>query len=200
MVEIKASAVKELRGKTGCGLMECKNALKDSGGDMQGAIEGLRKKGLASAAKKSGRSTSEGLIYSYIHAGSKIGVLLEINCETDFVARTDDYQNLSKDICMQIAAANPQYVSREEIPEEIIAKEKEIIMAQVGDKPQNILDKIVAGKIEKGFYAQVCLLDQPFVKDNDKSINDIIVEAVAKLGENIQVRRFTCYRLGEALD
>jgi len=200
MVEVKAIAVKELRGKTGCGLMECKNALKDSEGNMQTAIELLRKKGLASAAKKSGRSTSEGLIYSYIHAGSKIGVLIEINCETDFVARTDDYQNLAKDICMHIAASRPQYLSREEIPEEVVAKEKEIIMAQVGNKPQNILDKIVTGKIEKGFYAQVCLLDQAFVKDNDKSINDIIVEAITRLGENIKLRRFTCYKIGEDLD
>jgi len=200
MVEIKASAVKELRGKTGCGLMECKNALKDAEGNMQAAIEGLRKKGLASAAKKSGRSTSEGLIYSYIHAGSRMGVLLEINCETDFVARTDDYQTLAKDICMHIAASRPQYLSREEIPAEVVEKEKEIIMAQVGDKPQNILDKIVTGKIEKGFFAQTCLLDQAFVKDNDKSINDLVVEAVSRLGENIQIRRFTCYKLGEELD
>jgi len=202
MVEVKAGIVKELRVKTGCGFMECKNALKESGGSLEKAVDFLRKKGLASAAKKSGRTTSEGLIYSYIHPGSRMGVLLEINCETDFVARTDDFKALSKDISMHIAALRPQYLSKEEISSDIIEKEKEIIKAQFegSNKPEEVIEKIVSGKIAKGFYSQVCLLEQPFVKDNDKTINDIVVEAISKLGENIKIRRFTCYKLGEDLD
>ncbi len=197
-MSVSAELVKELRTKTGCGIMECKQALKESNGNVEGAIEFLRKKGLASANKKSGRATSEGVVASYIHAGGKIGVLLEINCETDFVARTDDFQSLAKELCMQVAATNPSYVSPEDVPSEVIEKEKEIYQAQMADsgKPAEIMEKIITGKLEKGFFAQTCLLRQTFVKDNSLTVQDLISQKIGKLGENIKVSRFTRYQLG----
>jgi elongation factor Ts len=198
MTEISAAAVKDLREKTGAGMMECKKALTDAGGDFEKAIDILRQKGLASAAKKASRSASQGLVSSYIHM-DKIGVLIEVNCETDFVARTDDFQSLVKDIAMHIAATNPSYLSREDVPQTVLEREKEIYKAQVEGKPANVIDKIVEGKIEK-FYTDTCLVDQIFVKDPDgkKKIKDIVTEKVAKLGENIVVRRFTRFQLGES--
>jgi len=197
MTEISASVVKDLREKTGAGMMECKKALTDAGGDVEKAIDILRQKGLASAAKKSARSASQGLIGSYIHM-DKIGVMIEINCETDFVARTDDFQGLVKDVAMHIAAANPTYLAREDVPQDVIDREKEIYKAQVTGKPAQVVDKIVEGKLEK-FYTDTCLLDQLFVKDPDgkKKIKDIVTEKVAKLGENIVIRRFARFQLGE---
>jgi elongation factor Ts len=199
MTEISAAAVKDLREKTGAGMMECKKALTDAGGDFEKAIDVLRQKGLASAAKKSARSASQGLIGSYIHM-EKLGVLIEINCETDFVAKTDDFQQLVKDVAMHIAAANPTYLSREEVPQEVLDREKEIYRGQVTNKPAEIVEKIVEGKIEK-FFSDVCLVDQIFVKDPDqkKKVRDIVTEKVAKLGENIIIRRFVRFQLGEGL-
>ncbi len=196
-MSITASAIKELREQTGVGMMECKKALTEAAGDMDKALEVLRKKGLAMAAKKASRDASEGLVGSYIHMG-KIGVLVEVNCETDFVAKTDDYQTLVKDIAMHIAAANPQYVKREEIPAEVIEKEKAIYASQVQNKPPEITEKIVTGKLEK-FYSDSCLMDQLFVKDPDGKmhVRDLIVEKVAKLGENILIKRFARFQLGE---
>ncbi len=201
MAEVSASVVKELREKTGAGMMDCKKALTEAGGDFAKAEEVLRKKGLAAAAKKAGRAATEGAVASYIHMGGKIGVLIEVNCETDFVARTEAFQALVKDLAMQVAAANPLYVRREEVPPEVVAKEKEIAMAQMRDqkKPEAILEKIAQGKVEK-YYEQVCLLDQPFVKEDKKKISEVLTEAVAKIGENIQVRRFARFVLGEGLE
>lgn len=198
-MSVSAQEVKELRNKTGIGFMVCKKALEECAGDLDKAIEYLRKKGLASASKKASRTTGQGLVTSYIHGNGRIGVLLEINCETDFVARTPDFQELAKNISMQVAASNPVYVSREDIPGEVIDKEREIINAQIGDtkKPEAILLKIVEGKLEKGFFAKVCLLDQLFIKDDSKNVKSIITDAIAKLGENILVRRFVRYELGE---
>lgn len=200
-MSISALQVKELRSKTGIGFMECKQALEECNGDSEKAIEYLRKKGLATAAKKAGRTTGQGSITSYIHGNGKIGVLLEINCETDFVARTTDFQELAKDVAMQIAASSPIYVSRDDVPCELIEKEKEIVKAQIGDikKPEEILQKIIEGKLEKGFYAKICLLDQPFIKDDSKSVKNHVTDAIAKLGENIVVRRFVRFELGEDL-
>lgn len=197
MTVISATTVKELREKTGAGMMECKKALVDSSGDLERAVDLLRQKGLATAAKKAGRSASEGIIGSYVHMG-KIGVMVEINCETDFVARTDDFRELVKDIAMHIAAVNPSYLSADDVPSDVIEKEKGIYRAQVPDKPAHIVDKIVQGKMDK-FYSEACLLEQVFVKDPDqkKRVKDIITEKVAKLGENIIVRRFVRYQLGE---
>jgi len=197
MTEISASAVKDLREKTGAGMMECKKALTDAAGDFEKAIDILRQKGLASAAKKSSRSASQGLIGSYIHM-DKIGVMVEVNCETDFVARTDDFQGLVKDVAMHIAAANPTYLSREDVTQDVIEREKEIYRAQVEGKPAQVVDKIVEGKLEK-FYTDTCLLDQIFVKDPDgkKKIKDLVTEKIAKLGENILIRRFARFQLGE---
>jgi len=194
---ISADVVKELREKTGAGLMDCKRALAETNGDMEKAIDVLRQKGLASAAKKSGRSASQGLIGSYIHM-DKIGVMVEVNCETDFVARTDDFRNLVKDIAMHIAAANPLYVSREDVSAATIEKEKDIYRAQIENKPPQVVEKIVEGKLDK-FFADMCLLEQVFVKDPDgkKKIKDIVTDSVAKIGENIVIRRFTRYQLGE---
>lgn len=199
-MSVTAEMVKELREKTGAGLMDCKRALADSGGDVEKAIDSLRQKGLASAAKKSGRTASEGLIASYIHM-DKLGVLVEVNCETDFVARTDDFRALVKDIAMHIAAANPAYVSREEVPQELIEREKDIYRAQVTNKPPQVVEKILEGKLEK-FYGDTCLLEQVFIKDPDqkKKIKDLITEKIAKLGENIQMRRFVRFQLGEGLE
>lgn len=198
-MSISAQLVKELRNKTGIGFMDCKKALMECGEDLEKAVEYLRKKGLSTAAKKAGRNAGQGLVASYIHGNGKIGVLLELNCETDFVARTTDFQKLTKDIAMQIAASNPIYITREEIPSELIEKEMEIVKAQLGDtnKPEKILEKIIEGKMEKSFYTKVSLLDQPFIKDDSKSVKSVIMEAVAKLGENIVVSRFVRYALGE---
>jgi elongation factor Ts len=193
--------VKELREKTGAGMMDCKKALSESGGEFDKAEEFLRKKGLAAAAKRSGRVASEGQVQSYIHMGGKIGVLLEVNCETDFVARTDGFQQLVKDISMHIAAAAPQYVKREDVPAELVAKELEIGKAQAREqkKPEAVIEKIAAGKVEK-FFQEVVLLDQPFVKDDKKNVGTLVTDAVAKIGENIQVRRFARFVLGEGLE
>jgi elongation factor Ts len=197
MTAISAEAVRELREKTGVGMMECKKALVESAGDFEKAIDTLRQKGLATAAKKAGRSASEGMIGSYIHM-DRIGVMIEANCETDFVARTDDFREMVKDIAMHIAAANPTYLSREEVPQEVLDREKEIYRAQVTNKPPQVVEKIVEGKLEK-FFSDTCLLDQIFVKDPDqkKKIKDLITEKVAKLGENIVLRRFARFQLGE---
>jgi elongation factor Ts len=197
---ITADMVKGLRQKTGCGIMECKQALQETGGDIEAAIDALRKKGLKTAAKKAGRTTFEGQIGAYIHPGGKIGVLLEINCETDFVARTEEFQQLIKDICMQIAAASPQYVRREDVPQEVIEKEKEIYRAQLAEsgKPENIIDKIIQGKLEKGFFACCCLLDQPFVREDKRTIGQLVSEKIAKLGENLKISRFSRFQLGES--
>ena len=193
---ISASMVKELREKTNAGMMECKKALQEVGGDIEKAIELLRKRGLDIAAKKSSRATKEGIIGSYVHSNGKIGVLVEVSCETDFVAKNEEFKEFVKDLTLQIASAFPQYLSREEVPEEIIAKEKEIYAEQVKGKPENIIDKIVEGKLEK-FYKQVCLIDQLFVKDDKKTINDLLKEKIAKLGENMAIKRFVRFQVGE---
>ncbi len=200
MAEISAKMVQELRERTGAGMMDCKKALAETGGDAAKAEDVLRKKGLSAAAKKAGRVASEGAVASYIHMGGKIGVLVEVNCETDFVARTEGFQSLVKDLAMQIAAAAPQYVRREEVPADVVQKELEIGRAQAKEqkKPDAIVEKIATGKLEK-FYQEVCLLEQPFVKDDKKTVKDMVAEAVAKIGENIQVRRFARYVLGEGL-
>lgn len=197
MTAISAGSVKNLREKTGAGMMECKKALTESGGDFEKAIDLLRQRGLATALKKSGRSASEGLVDSYIHMG-KIGTMVEVNCETDFVARTDDFRELVKDIAMHITAANPLYAAREDVPQEVLEREKEIYRAQVADKPPQVVEKILEGKLEK-FYTDVCLLDQIFIKDPDqkRKIKDLVTEKVAKLGENIVIRRFSRFQLGE---
>ncbi|MEN8264471.1 MAG: translation elongation factor Ts [Nitrospirota bacterium] len=197
-MSISASNIKELREQTGVGMMDCKKALTEAAGDMGKAVDILRQKGLAMASKKASREASEGLVSSYIHMGGKIGVLVEVNCETDFVAKTDDYQEMVKDIAMHIAAANPSYVKRDEIPSEVIEKEKEIYASQVTNKPPQVIEKIITGKLEK-FYSDNCLVDQVFVKDPDGKIKvgDLIIERVAKLGENIQIRRFARFQLGE---
>jgi elongation factor Ts len=198
MAEITATMVKNLRDQTGAGMMDCKKALAETDGDLEKAVKYLREQGIAAASKKAGRTTSEGLIFSYIHPGDKLGVLVEINCETDFVARTDDFKNFAKDIAMQIAAADPRVVDRELITPGIIEAEKEVYrnLALKEGKPEKIVDKIVDGKIEK-FYSEACLMEQPFVKDNDRTIATVVKDTIAKLGENIQIRRFVRYRLGE---
>jgi len=201
MAEITAKMVGELREKTGAGMMDCKKMLTEAGGDVAKAEELLKKKGLAAAAKKSGRVATEGAVTSYIHAGGKIGVLLEVNCETDFAARNDGFQQLVKDLAMQIAASAPLYVRREEVPAELVQLELEQVKQQLREqkKPENMLEKIAAGKMDK-YYSDVCLLEQAFVKDDKKKVGDIVTEAVAKIGENIQVRRFTRFGLGEGLE
>jgi elongation factor Ts len=195
---ITADQVKQLREKTGAGMMDCKTALTEAGGDMDKAVDNLRKKGLASAAKRAGRATKEGVIGHYIHMGGKVGVLVEVNCETDFVARTDDFQRLAKELAMHIAAAAPQYVRREDIPAEVLEKEKEIYRAQfaASGKPANVIDKIAEGKLES-FYAQACLMDQPSVRDANVSIKQMVAEASARTGENVTVNRFVRFKLGE---
>lgn len=197
-MEVTAQQVKELREKTGAGMMDCKKALTETGGDFDKAINYLRERGIAKAASKAGRSTKEGVIASYIHPGDKLGVLVELNCETDFVARTTEFRTLAKDICMQIAATNPLAVSREGLDPKVIEEEMAIYRQQALNegKPEKILDKIVAGKLDK-YYAEVCLMEQPFVKDGEKTITDIINDAIAKIGENISVKRFVRFRLGE---
>ncbi len=195
---VTAESVKELRERTGIGMMECKSALTESGGDMDKAIEILRKKGHARAQAKAHRTASEGLIGSYIHMNGRIGVLVEVNCESDFVARNEEFQTLVKEIAMQIAAAKPRYLSSDQVPLDVLESEKEIIRAQMGDmkKPPEIMEKIVTGKLGK-FYEEVCLLDQPYIRDDKLKIRDLITQAVAKIGENIKIRRFTRYEIGQ---
>lgn len=196
---VSAKAVKELRERTGAGMMDCKNALVATGGDLEKAIDHLREKGLAAAAKRAGRTASEGLVDSYIHGG-KIGVLVEVNCETDFVAKTDQFRALARDLAMQVAASRPAYVARADVPADIIEKEKSILRAQALNegKPEKIVEKMVEGRIDK-FYKENCLVEQPFIRDPDKSVQDLIQETIAKLGENIVVRRFVRFELGEGL-
>src|SRR5215475_357511 len=200
-MEISAQMVKELREKTGAGMMDCKNALTEASGDMEQAIVVLRKKGLASAQKKAARIAAEGMIGHYIHAGGKLGVLVEVNCETDFAARSGEFQALVKDVAMHIAAQNPLYVRREDVPADVLEKEREIYkdQARASGKPANIVDKIAEGKLES-YYEMACLYDQKFVKDPNISVKDLINNLVAKIGENIQVRRFARFKTGEGLE
>ena len=197
---IAATTVKELRVITGAGFMDCKKALEDTNGNIEKAVELLREKGLAAAAKKAGRIAAEGIVESYIHMGGKIGVMVEVNCETDFVAKTPEFRTFVRDIAMHIAASNPLYLTKEEVPEETITKEREILRAQALNegKPEKIVERMVEGRIEK-YYKEVCLLEQPFVKDTDKSIKDIVSERVSLIGEKIDIRRFTRYEMGEGL-
>jgi len=198
-LQIDARLVKELREKTGVGIMDCKEALKQCDGDIEKAIDFLRKKGIATAKKRGGRTTREGQVQSYIHAGGKIGVLVEVNCETDFSAKTEDFTSFVKDIAMQIAATNPISIDREGIPGEILERERDIYATQAREsgKPEKIIEKIVEGKMKK-FYSEACLLEQAFVKDPDKRVQDLLNELIAKTGENIVIRRFTRYQLGGA--
>jgi elongation factor Ts len=199
-MEVTASLVKELREKTGAGMMDCKKALAETAGDLPKAVDYLRQKGLAAAAKKADRVATDGAIGAYVHAGGKLGVLVEINCETDFVARTAEFQSLLKDVAMQVAATNPRCVRREEVSAEDFEREKVIYRQQAleSGKPEKVVEMIVQGKMEK-FYSEVCLLEQSFVKDPDKRVIDVINDAIARLGENIQVRRFARYHLGEGV-
>ncbi|MCX7848085.1 MAG: translation elongation factor Ts [bacterium] len=195
-MEISADIVKKLRDKTNAGMMDCKKALQEAGGDLEKATDLLRKRGLAIAAKKSSRATKEGVIAAYIHSNNKVGVLVEVCCESDFVAKNAAFQAFVKDLTLQIASAVPRYVSREQVPEEVLEREKAIYREQVTGKPAAIVEKIVAGKLEK-FYQEVCLLDQPFVKEDKRTIGDLLKELIAKLGENIVIRRFVRYQVGE---
>ncbi|MBA3439499.1 MAG: translation elongation factor Ts [Pyrinomonadaceae bacterium] len=205
MAEITAGAVKALREKTGAGMLECKNALSEANGNEDQAIEVLRKRGLASAKKKEGRIAAEGAVGSYIHMGGKVGVLVEVNCETDFVARTEEFQQLVKDVAMHVAAAEPRYVSRQEVAAEALDKEREIARAQAkndpknANKPDQVIDKIVEGRLNK-FYEEAVLLDQPFVKDPAKTVGDLLTEKIANIKENITIRRFARYKMGEGLE
>lgn len=198
---ITASMVKELREKTGAGMLDCKKALEEAGGDLNKAVDILREKGLSAASKKAGRVATEGAVESYIHAGGKIGVLVEVNCETDFVGKTDSFREFVRDIAMHIAASSPRYVSREEVPAEELEKEKEILRAQALNegKPAHIVDKMVEGRIGK-YYEEYCLLEQSFVKDPDKTVSQLLNEKVATIGENISIRRFVRFELGEGLE
>ena len=200
-MSITAAQVNELRKVTGAGLMDCKKALQETGGDQEKAVDYLRKKGLAAASKKAGRAATEGAVGSYIHAGGKIGVLVEVNCETDFVAKNETFQAFVKDIAMHIAAAAPQYVRREEVEASVLEREKDIYRAKAREtgKPENIIEKIIEGQINK-FYADICLLEQPFVKDPDKSVQTILNETIATIGENMSIRRFARFVLGEGLE
>ncbi len=197
-MQITAQMVKKLRDMTGAGMMDCKKALQEAGGDFDKAVKILRERGLAKAAKKAGRAANEGMIHAYIHGGGRIGVMVEVNCETDFVARTDEFKNLVNDIALHIAAFAPRWVKREDVPEEVIEQEKEIYRKQAlaEGKPEHVVEKIVEGKL-KNFYKENVLLEQPFVKDEDKTVEDVIKEAIAKIGENIVVRRFVRWELGE---
>ncbi len=199
MTTISADMVKDLREKTGAGMMECKKALTESSGDFEKALTVLRQKGLASASRKAGRTASEGLVGAYIHM-DRIGVMVEMNCETDFVARTDDFRNLLKDVAMHIAAANPVYVSRDDVPQSVVESEREIYRSQVTGKPPQVVEKIVEGKLDK-FFSETCLLDQIFIKDPEQKlkVKDLVVEKIAKLGENIIVKRFARFQVGEKL-
>ncbi|AFM26615.1 translation elongation factor Ts [Desulfomonile tiedjei] len=198
-MQVTAQMVKELREKTGLGMMDCKKALSETAGDLDAAVDYLRKKGALKAAKREGRATSEGRIGSYIHMNGKIGVLVELNCESDFVAKTDQYAELVKDLCMHVAASSPRWISSEDVPEEVLAKEKEIYMTQAKEagKPDKMLEKIAEGKLNK-FFSEVCLLNQPFVKDPDKTVDQLIKEKIGQLGENITVGRFVRFQLGES--
>ena len=199
MAEFDAKLVKELRDKTGAGVMDCKKALAETGGDLEKAVVWLREKGIAQAAKRSGRVASEGTVGTYIHAGGKLGVLVEVNCESDFVAKTPEFQTLVKEIAMQIAAANPRCLRREDLPPEVINQERQIYASQSAGKPEPIVNKIVEGKLEK-FYREVCLVEQSYVRDPNRTISDLVGEYVGKLGEKIEIRRFMRYQLGEGLD
>jgi elongation factor Ts len=201
MADISAGLVNELRKKTGAGMMDCKKALAETSGDLEKATDVLRKKGLAAAAKKAGRIAAEGVVSSYIHAGGQIGVLVEVNCETDFVAKTEHFQGFVRDICLHIAAQKPLYLKQDEIPAEVIAKEREIAkdQARQSGKPEAVLEKIVEGKISK-YFEDVCLLNQGFVKEPDKKISTLLTELVAKIGENVQIRRFVRWEMGEGLE
>ncbi|PKM85869.1 MAG: elongation factor Ts [Firmicutes bacterium HGW-Firmicutes-12] len=198
---VTAQMVKELRERTGAGMMDCKNALVENNADMEKAVEYLREKGLAAAAKKAGRIAAEGIVESYIHGAGRIGVLVEVNCETDFVAKTPEFRELVREIAMQIAAAKPEFVTKEEVPTEIINKEKEILKQQALNegKPEKIIDKMVEGRIEK-FYKDLCLLEQPYIRDQDITISRLISDKINKIGENIQIRRFVRYEMGEGLE
>jgi len=205
MAEITAAAMKQLREKTGAGMMECKNALVQAGGNEEKAVDILRERGLASAKKREGRIAAEGIVGSYIHMGGKVGVLVELNCETDFVARGEEFQQLVKDIAMHIAAAEPRYVSREDVPAEVLEKERDIARKQAKNEPKNankpdqVIDKIVEGRLNK-FYEETVLVDQPFVKAPEKTVGELVTEKVSKTGERIAIRRFTRYKMGEGLD
>lgn len=198
---VTAAQINELRKSTGAGMLDCKKALEETTGDFEKAVDFLRKKGLAAAAKKAGRAATEGAVGTYIHAGGKIGVMVEINCETDFVAKTDNFQTFVKDIAMHIAAASPQFVRREEVPADVLEREKEIYRAKAREtgKPENIIEKIIEGQVNK-FYADICLLEQAYVKDPDKTILQYLNETISKIGENMSIRRFTKYVLGEGLE
>jgi elongation factor Ts len=198
MSEVNPALVKQLREKTSAGMMDCKRALVESGGDLTKAEDILRKKGIASASKKASRSTKEGVVASYIHLQGKVGVLVEINCETDFVAKNESFRDFVKDITLHIAAAHPLFVGRDEVPDEMIEREREIYRAQVKGKPANVTDKIVDGKLEK-FFGSVCLLDQAFIKNPDQTVKELVASKIAELGENIVIRRFTRYVVGEEL-
>ncbi|NLJ34530.1 MAG: translation elongation factor Ts [Firmicutes bacterium] len=195
---VTAAQVKELRVKTGAGMMDCKKALVECKGDLEKAVEYLREKGLSAAAKRAGRATGEGVIEAYIHTGGKIGVLVEVNCETDFVARNQQFQDFAHELAMQVAAANPSYVSVEEVPDEVIQREREILRQQALNegKPEKIVDRIVEGRIAK-FYQEECLLEQPYIKDQDMAVKDLLAEQIATIGENISIRRFVRFVLGE---
>lgn len=199
-MQITSETVKKLRDKTGVGMMDCKKALEETNGDFDKAVEILRKKGIEVANKRSGRSASQGTVASYIHMGGKIGVLLEVNCESDFVAKSDDFNNFVKDVAMQIAAASPDWINRDEVPEDVLSKEKEILKEQAlkTGKPEKVIDKIVEGKLTK-FYSERCLIDQHFVKDQDKTIKQLLDELMAKTGEKCLIRRFARYQVGEEL-
>jgi len=201
MAEISAALVKELRERTGAGMMDCKKALSECQGDMDKAIDYLREKGLAAAAKKEGRIAAEGIVEAYIHGGGRIGVLVEINCETDFVTRGEEFKQFAKDIAMQIAAAKPQYVAKEDVPGDVVEHEKQILRAQALNegKPEKIVEKMVEGRIEK-FYKEVCLLEQPFIKDPDIAVKDLLIQKIAKIGEKIAIRRFARYEMGEGIE
>ncbi|MEA1960034.1 MAG: translation elongation factor Ts [Bacillota bacterium] len=200
-MEITAALVKELRERTGVGMMDCKKALSATDGDIEKAIDELRTKGLAKAAKKASRVASEGVVISYIHGGGRIGVLVEVNCETDFVGKTDQFKGLAYDIAMQIAATNPEYVARENVPEDVVQRERDVLKAQALEegKPEKVVEKMIIGRIEK-FYKEHCLLEQAYIKDPDKSVQELIHESIAKIGENISIRRFARYEVGEGIE
>jgi elongation factor Ts len=199
-MEISVELVKDLRQRTGAGVVDCKKALQEAKGNVDAAIDYLRRKGLATAAKKAGRIATDGLVSSYIHAGGKMGVLVEVNCETDFVAKTEDFQTFVKNIAMHVAAANPQYIRREEIPEEVLEKERDIYRTQAleAGKPAKVIDKIVEGKMER-FYSEVCLLEQTYIKDSDLTVKELLEAMIARIGENVSIRRFARFQLGEGL-
>jgi elongation factor Ts len=198
-MKITSQMVKELRDKTSAGMMDCKKALSETDGDMEQAVDLLRKKGLAVAAKRAGRAASEGVVETYIHAGGKLGVMIELNCETDFVAKTDQFRELARDLAMHIAASNPVAIARENVPEDLLAREKDIYVQQALDsgKPENIIEKIVSGKMDK-FLAEICLLEQKYVKNTDLSVQDLLTDCVGKMGENISVKRYARFQIGVA--